>query len=71
MIVEFTYCTSVNDNLPCRNIIGCWKSRTDIVTFLKGHFSDADLRKIFEGPAKTRIDRIIESIKKEESSESQ
>ncbi len=55
----------MNEGLPCRNIIGCWKSRTDIMAFLKEHFSDADLKKIFAGPAKTRIDRIIESIKKE------
>jgi hypothetical protein len=65
MLVEFTYCTSLNEGLPCRNIIGCWKSRTDIMVFLKEHFTDADLKKIFSGPAKTRLDRIIESIEED------
>ena len=54
----------MNEKLPCRNIIGCWKDRTDIIAFLKENFSEEDLKKIFSGPPKTRIDRIIESIKK-------
>jgi hypothetical protein len=65
MLVKFTYCSSLNENLPCRNIIGCWKDRTDVIAFLKENFSEEDLKKIFSGPPKTRIDRIIESIKKE------
>lgn len=64
MLVEFTYCSSMNEGLPCRNIIGCWKDRTDIIAFLKENFSEEDLKKIFSGPPKTRIDRIVESIKK-------
>jgi hypothetical protein len=64
MLVKFTYCSSLNENLPCRNIIGCWKDRTDVIAFLKENFSEEDLKKIFSGPPKTRIDRIIDSIKK-------
>ena len=63
MLVKFTYCSSLNENLPCRNIIGCWKDRTDVIAFLKENFSEEDLKKIFSGPPKTRIDRIVESIK--------
>jgi hypothetical protein len=63
MLVKFTYCSSMNEKLPCRNIIGCWKDRTDIMAFLKENFSEEDLKKIFSGPPKTRIDRIVESIK--------
>ena len=64
MLVEVQYCFSMNEKLPCRNIIGCWKDRTDIIAFLKENFSEEDLKKIFSGPPKTRIDRIVESIKK-------
>ena len=64
MLIEFSYCTSMNDGLPCRNIIGCWKERTDIIVFLKEKFTDEELRKIFSGPPKSRVDRIIESIDK-------
>ena len=62
MLIEFTYCTSMNEGLPCRNIIGCWKERTDIVSFLRKNFSDDQLKKVFPGPPKSRVERIIESM---------
>ncbi len=64
MLIEFSYCTSVSEGLPCRNIIGCWKTRTDIIAFLKGKFTDEELKKIFCGPPKSRLDRIIEAAEK-------
>jgi len=64
MLVEFPYCSCLNEGLPCRNIIGCWKERADIIAFLKGKFSDSELRKVFSGLPKSRIDRIIELINK-------
>ncbi|MEW6053588.1 MAG: hypothetical protein AB1552_07360 [Nitrospirota bacterium] len=66
MLIEFTYCSSMNDGLPCRNIIGCWKEKTNIIAFLRGNFSDEELRKVFSKPPKSRIDRIVESIKPQE-----
>jgi hypothetical protein len=66
MLIEFTYCTSMNEGLPCRNIIGCWKERTDVISFLRENFSDEDLKKVFSGPPKSRIERIIDSIDKED-----
>jgi hypothetical protein len=66
MLVEFSYCTSMNDNLPCRRILGCWKHRGDIITVLREQFTDEELKKVFSGPPKTRIERIIESIEKED-----
>jgi hypothetical protein len=64
MLIEFSYCKSLNDGLPCRNIIGCWKDRIDIIVFLRENFTDGQLKKVFSGPPKSRIDRIIESAKK-------
>jgi len=65
MLIEFSYCTAVNEGLPCRNIIGCWEKRTDIFSFLKGKFTDEELKKIFSGLPKTRFERIMECIRKE------
>jgi len=56
----------MNEGLPCRNIIGCWKERTDVISFLRESFSDEDLRRVFSGPPKSRIERIIESIKEKD-----
>lgn len=63
MLIEFSYCISLNENLPCRNIIGCWNSRTDIMSYLKDHFTEEELREVFNGLPKSRIDRIIESVR--------
>jgi len=56
----------MNENLPCRNIIGCWKEREDIIAILKEKFTNEELKKVFSSPPKSRIERIIESIKKED-----
>ena len=64
MLIEFSYCASAAEGLPCRNIIGCWKERTDIMAFLKEKFTDEELKRVFCGPPKSRVDRIIESLEK-------
>ena len=66
MLLELSYCVSANDSLPCRNIIGCWKERMDVIKFLREKFTDEELKKAFSGTPKSKIERIIESIKKEE-----
>lgn len=63
MVIEFAYCMSVNDGLPCRNMVGCWKGRMDIVRHLRSALSDEELRKAFGGLPKSRIERIIEAIR--------
>lgn len=62
MLIEFSYCTTMNDGLPCRNIIGCWKARTDILAFLREHFTDDQLKKVFSGAPKSRVERIIDML---------
>lgn len=54
----------MNEGLPCNNIIGCWKERTDIVKILQETFSKEDLIKAFGAPPKSRIERIIDSVPK-------
>jgi hypothetical protein len=66
MLIEFSYCTAVNDGLPCRNIIGCWKERMDILAFLRETFTDDQLKKVFSGVPKSRIERIIDSLNKDD-----
>lgn len=63
-LVEMPYCLSMNEGLPCKNIIGCWKDRTDIIKILKARFSEEELNKIFNSLPKSRIDRILDVIQK-------
>lgn len=69
MLIEFSYCISMNENLPCKSIIGCWKNRMDIIKYLKDNYTIEDLKKVFEGPAKSRLQRIVETIEKEKKTE--
>jgi hypothetical protein len=55
----------MNEGLPCRNVLGCWKERMDIIAFLREKFTDEELKKAFACPPKSRIERIIESMKRE------
>lgn len=63
MVTRFGYCVAVNDGLPCRNMIGCWKGRTDIMAFLKRTLSEEEMRKCFGGLPKSKIERIMEILK--------
>jgi hypothetical protein len=65
MIIELPYCISMNEGLPCRNVLGCWKERMDIIAFLREKFTDEELKRAFACPPKSKIERIIESMKKE------
>jgi hypothetical protein len=53
----------MNEGLPCRNLIGCWKERIDIMAFLNKTLKEDELRKCFSGFPKSKIERIIEIIK--------
>jgi hypothetical protein len=63
MIIQFDYCVSVNEGMPCRNVIGCWRERTEIKSYLKKSLSEDELRKCFDGLPKSKIERIVEIIK--------
>jgi hypothetical protein len=66
MMISFSYCVGMNEGLPCKNIVRCWERRMDIVKFLKGKFTEDELRKALGDLPKSRIERIIESVKREE-----
>ena len=63
MVAEFSYCLSMGEGMPCRNMIGCWRERTDIMKFLKAAFSEDQLKKCFGVLPKSRMERIMESMK--------
>jgi hypothetical protein len=64
MVVDISYCVAVNEGLPCRNLIGCWKDRTDIGKLLKESFTEEEIRKAFHGLPKSKIERILESVRR-------
>lgn len=60
MVIEIAYCLCANEGLPCRNTIGCWKERADVITLLKTQFTDEQLKKAFHGLPKSKLERIFE-----------
>ena len=62
MIIDLNYCLSVNEGVPCRNTIGCWRERTDIGAILVEKFTEDQLKKAFGSPAKSRLQRMVDSI---------
>ena len=64
MVAEFSYCLSMNEGMPCRNSIGCWRERVDIMKVLGAAFTEEELRRCFGGPPKTRMERMIEVLER-------
>ena len=66
--VAFAYCRKVNlvpsaaegEELPCRNLLGCWRGRFDVVAFLRATYTDDQLRRAFAPRDKTRLQRLVE-----------
>jgi len=48
--VSFLYCRAPGSRTPCRKIFDCWWEIFDIDSFMKSHFSKADIQKIVEPP---------------------
>jgi hypothetical protein len=64
MVAEFSYCLSMNEGMPCKNSIGCWRDRVDIMKVLDAAFTAEELRRCFEGLPKTRMERMIEVLRR-------
>jgi hypothetical protein len=62
--VPFRYCRTVNEDLPCQNIIVCWEFRIDILKYLGDHYPIDQIQSALASPNKTRLDTILELIEK-------
>jgi len=61
--VNFLYCRSENNMLPCGWIVGCWQNKIDINRFLEEHYSGDELARIFALP-KPRVESLLKMIEK-------
>lgn len=59
--VNFKFCRSENNLLPCRWVVGCWQTRLNVNQFLEEHFSKEELNSIFV-PPKPKIESLVELI---------
>ena len=61
--VNFRFCRSENNMLPCRWIIGCWQAQIDIHAFLEDHYSEKELDQVFT-PPKPKIESLMGLVEK-------
>ena len=61
--LAFRYCRTMNGGLPCHNILNCWFERFDIEAFMSAHYSEEELKTIFQ-PPKMKISTMVEVINK-------
>ncbi len=62
--IPFSYCRTVNEDLPCRRIIICWEFRIEITKFLNQNYTIDQIQRALSPPTKTRIETILELIEK-------
>jgi len=61
--VNFLFCRTENNMLPCRWIVNCWKGRLDIRTFLEGHYTQKELGQVFTEP-KPKVESLVRLVEK-------
>lgn len=63
--VNFKFCRSESNLLPCRWVVDCWQTRLDIHSFLEDHFSKEELMRVFAppGPKMESLVGLIEKAK--------
>ena len=61
--VNFKFCRSENDMLPCRWVVGCWQMQMDVKEFLDEHYSKEELHRIF-APPKPKIQSLVDLIER-------
>ncbi|MGD2124688.1 MAG: hypothetical protein PVG99_01320 [Desulfobacteraceae bacterium] len=59
--VNFKFCRSENNLLPCRWVVGCWQPRMDIKKFLDVHYSKEEQERIFV-PPRPKLESLVELI---------
>jgi hypothetical protein len=61
--VQFKYCRTVADRLPCSMIQDCWFEIIPVQEYLQRNFSEEELTKIFN-PPKNKVSSLIDMIEK-------
>jgi hypothetical protein len=69
--VNFSYCRTTAQGIPCRKIMDCWFETLPIEEYMKAHYSGDRLKDIFKPPETkmtTLLDLIAQAKKRNEAS---
>jgi hypothetical protein len=67
--VPFSYCRIMSQDLPCRNILDCWKGVFPIQDFIEHFYSEEEIARFLE-PPKPKLAQIFEIMEKAKKSSS-
>lgn len=60
--INFTYCRSENNGLPCFKTLDCWHHYFDVHTFIKEALSPEEFKRIFLSPSQPKIFSLMDLI---------
>lgn len=61
--VPFRYCRSVNQDLPCRNVVACWSVHFSVEDFISSEYSPSEREMIF-APAPHKLVTLMSIMQK-------
>ncbi len=61
--LQFSYCRTCRDGLPCFKLLDCWFERFDVEAFVREHYTEEEIRQFLE-PPKPKMHTLMELIKK-------
>jgi hypothetical protein len=64
--VPFRHCRTVNHDVPCQRLLGCWHAQLDVLSFLRANYTVAELEPLFQ-PSKSRLQIMFETLEKANS----
>lgn len=59
--IQFSYCRTVGNSVPCRKILDCWFERFDVESYVTDNFGVEMIKKLAE-PPKPKLSTILELI---------
>lgn len=60
--INFPYCRSENNGLPCFKTLDCWFSYFDVHEYLKEQLSDKEFEMSFENKGKPKVLSLLDLI---------
>ena len=61
--LQFKYCRTVKDGLPCHKVLDCWFEQFPVEEFIKKNYTEEELKTIL-APPPAKMDSLLDMIKK-------
>ncbi len=60
--INFSYCKSENNTLPCFKVLDCWHSYFNVHAYLKKKLTQKDFEKVFLKQSKPKLFSLLDLI---------